>query len=201
MGRDARLAEALDADNRGNRGRLVVAHGTCNQLLAADLRIEEYYRAWVEAQERYRRHGPPAWAQTTADLARVIAAMRDADIEQLAGVLRAMGVPWRWCAEALVLAYFPTMRYNETHPDDPQVLRVSAGIRGLPTGQAPPHGGDAIAENVRWWYRHKIKHPTDSSHALAREYATREKRHTDAHSVIQTGIVRAELLLNGVITP
>lgn len=41
----------------------------------------------------------------------------------------------------------------------------------------------------------------DSIHALAEEYAIRENRLTDARSVVQTGIVRAEMLLNRDIEP
>lgn len=200
MGRDAKLARSLGADNRGNRGRLVVAHGTCNQVLCADLRVVEHYRLLVAAHEAWRTDSRAAFVRRFQTVAQMEAAVARADIEALAGVLRGIGVPWRWCAEALVHVYFPTMRHNAQHPDNPRVIQVSAGIRGLAAGQAPPHDGQEIAENVRWWYRRHIKSPRDSIHALAEEWATRENRVTDSRSVVQTGIKRAELLLNGVIT-
>lgn len=201
MGRDSRLQRALSADNRGNRGRLVVAHGTCSQVMAYDLRILEHFHAWVDAEARLDRAGPPPWVRSVADVDRVIAGIKNAQITVLHTALTALGVPWRWCAEALIRVYFPVMRHNVQHPDAPKMVKVSAGIIGLPRGQAPPRGGNDVAEDVRWWYRHRIKSPTDSIHALAEEYATREKRVTDARSVVQTGISRAETLLNMVITP
>ena len=106
-----------------------------------------------------------------------------------------MGVPWRWCAEALIGAYFPIARYNASHPDDPKIVKVSAGIRGLPPGRprrrrTGDRGERSLVVSA------KIKHPADSIHALAEEYATRENRINDCRSVVQTGIARAEMLLN-----
>jgi hypothetical protein len=199
MGRDARIRRALGADNRGNRGRIVMAHGTCTQLLAADLRMQQQYLAWLYAQDYHRRTGPPPWVRTPAQLQRCMAAIRDAEITFIANVLRDIGFPWRWCAEALVCAYFPAMRHNAQHPHEPRVIHVSAGLHGVRPGQAPPHDGQMIAENVRWWYRHRIKSPSDSIHALAEEWALREQRNTDCRSVIQDGISRAEALLKMVI--
>jgi hypothetical protein len=58
-----------------------------------------------------------------------------------------------------------------------------------------------VAEWVRWWYRHKVKHPPDSIYALAQEYAEREQRHTRADSVVLEAIERAETLLNSIVPP
>ena len=74
---------------------------------------------------------------------------------------------------------------------------IEDGRVGVPKGQAPPHDGATIEENVQWWYRAKVKNPTDSISSLAEEYATRENRVTDCRSVIQIGIERAETLLEG----
>jgi hypothetical protein len=70
------------------------------------------------------------------------------------------------------------------------------GVDGLPTGRAPQHGGQTIARDVIWWYRAKIKRPADSIHAIADEYAKVANRVTEARSVVQDGIFRAETLLN-----
>jgi hypothetical protein len=202
MGRESRAKRSGPIDNRGDAGRIVMAHGTCNQLLAADLRVQEHYRLWVAAHDAWRTD------PRTADLrrrglteAQMAEAVARADIEALAAVLRPMGVPWRWCAEALIGAYFPTMRWNELHPDDQRVVKVEAESAGLARGRMPRHHGRDVAQWVRWWYRHKIKQPPDSVYALAKEYATREKRLTRADSVVEDGIRRAEKLLNAVIPP
>ena len=63
-------------DNRGDAGRIVMAHRTCNQLLAADLRTQEQYRDWVIAQDVHRRIGPPAWVRSMADAVRCMDAIQ-----------------------------------------------------------------------------------------------------------------------------
>jgi hypothetical protein len=200
MGRESRLT-ALGADNRGNRGRMVMAHGKFPTLLAADLRIEQQFRAWVTVQDQRVRDGPPSWIHTQAELDQEMAAIEQAEIEQLAGVLQAMNVPWHWCAQALVVSLFPIMRYNARHPHDQKVLQVSAPVVGVPHGRIPRHDGQDVVRDVTWWYRHVVKQPPDSISTLADEYAKQENRVTDARSVVQDGIKRAETLLNSVIPP
>jgi hypothetical protein len=201
MGRAARLARQLGPiDNRGDAGRIVMAHGTCNQVLCGDLRVQEHYRLWRAAHDAWRVD------PRTADLrrrglteAQMAAAVARADVEALAAVLRPMGVPWRWCAEALIGAYFPLMRWNEQHPDDQRGMQVSADSAGLPLGRLPRHRGQDVTQWVRWWYRHRIKQPADSIYKLAQEYAARENRLTRADSVVEDGIQRGETLLNRVM--
>jgi hypothetical protein len=201
MGRDARLVRALAADNRGNIGRIVMAHGACVTTLAGDLRVQEHYRTWRATQERRFHEGPPPWARTVADVERALEMVRQADIDALALVLQAMGVPWRWCADALVLSVFPIMRHNDEYPTQRLALKVSAEPGGRPLGRMPRHLGREITRNVRWWYRHEIKVPKDELHVLVAEYATSANRVTEAHSVVQNGIAQAKVLLNLVIDP
>lgn len=202
MGRASRRPRTPAALNRGDAGRMVMAHGACVMLLATDLRVQQFYTEWLAAQERLRRAGPPAGVQTVDDLERVIVAGREADIDGLAEVLQTMGVPWRWAAEALIMMVFPIAQYNARHPHDQKALHVSAsGLAAVPAGRKPRHQGRDVRQWVDWWYRHKIKHPPDSIYALAKEYADREKRHTRADSVVVDGIQRAENLLNRVMPP
>jgi len=201
MGRDARLARALAVDNRGNRGRRVMAHNVCLECLAGDLRIQQVFDDWDRAQDLHRRNGPPAWARTTADCDRAMAAITNAEIDYVAGVLRRMHVPYSWCATVLVRVSFPVMRHNRHFPDDPWVLQVSAETYGLALGRKPPHDAEEIARNVRWWYRHLVKDPSDPIAQFAREYAESENRVTQCHSVVQIGIERAEYLLNSGHSP
>ena len=90
-----------------------------------------------------------------------------------------MGVPWRWGAEALhpdgLLPDAATQ--CQLHPAGPPVLQVSAdGLTTLPAGRAAPASRSGRRRNGwSWWYRHKVKHPSDSIYALAQEYAAREK--------------------------
>ena len=191
MGRESRRQRDPDDLNRGDAGRIVMAHGKCVQLLASDLRVQEHYRAWALAQDRLDRIGVPPGAPARAATA----------IDILAAALRPMGVPWRWAAEHLIAIWFPAMLYNERRPPGtpPQIVRVSAGIVGLPAGRAPRHHGQDVHEWVTWWYRRTVKQPTDSVYALAQEYAIREKRHPRADSVVDDGIKRAESLLNSVV--
>ena len=82
MGRDSRLARSLEFDNRGNRGRIVMAHGDCNQLLCERPARPGCYRDWVDAQERHRRDGPPrVGADAMPTLKRVFAAIENAEID------------------------------------------------------------------------------------------------------------------------
>jgi hypothetical protein len=205
MGRDARLARALAADNRGNRGRIVLAHGACVTTLAGDLRVQEHYRTWRATQERRFHDGPPSWARTEAAVERALEMVRQADIDALALVLHAMGVPWRWCADALVLSVFPIMRHNDEHPTDRRALHVSAPSADMPLGRLPRHLGREITRNVRWWYRADIKDPKDELHVLVKEYlqdyAKSAHRSPEAHSVVRNGIEQAKTLLNLVIDP
>jgi hypothetical protein len=203
MGRAARAKarrHALGVDNAGNRVRMIVAHGEAVTALAGDLRIQEHFQHWAQAMDQLQRDGPPDWMSPETPIDRVIAAIERGEIDYLADVLRPMGVPWRWCAEALIRVVFPILLHNARHPDDLKILSIETRwALGLPRGQAPPHDGRELAENVRWWYRAKVKCPKDSIRSLAEEYAERENRVTDARSVVQIGIERAENLLNSTI--
>ena len=122
------------------------------------------------------------------------------DIRALTAVLQGMRVPWPWCATSLVLAYFPLLLHNDEHPDDPRMMKVTVGIKGLPKGQAPPHDAAEIRRDVDWWYRLNVKEPKDEHHQLTAEDAERENRVTAAHSVVSRGLIRAALLLQAEIT-
>ena len=202
MGRASRgkseRKHALGADNRGNRLRQLWAYNECLSLLAGDLRVQEFFQEWLDVLDHVENDPP--------DLAVAVGARRTAAlferraITTLSAALRQMGVPWEWCAHLLVTASFPAMRANlrRTSPDDRvHGVQFDMALVGIPKGQAPPHDGASIEDNVRWWYRAKIKHPPDSVSSLAEEYAKRENRVTDARSVVQIGIQRAETLLRG----
>jgi hypothetical protein len=189
---------ALGADNRGNRWRKIIACNECLALLANDLRVQEQFAVWV----RTRDAGPPAWVHSQEDFDRAWAETQQQRLEQLSAVLRQMGVPWAWCPHVLLTVSFPTMLHNAEHPDDLHAVHGTYELRDAPEGgKTPRHRGEDVAEWVRWWYRRKIKHPPDEFHALVDEYATRANRVTEAHSVVQNGIERAELLLNVSIRP
>ena len=200
MDSDDRLRSALGTDNQGNRARLIVAHAEGAVALAGDLRVQEHFESWVRAMDQLGHDGPPDWIPPDTPFDKVVAVIERGEIDCLANVLERMGVPWRWCAAALIKAVFPMMLYNARHPHDQKLLSVETAWQfGLPVGQAPPHDGQELGENVRWWYRHRIKHPPDSIRSLAEEHATRENRVTDCRSVVQTGIKRAEILLSSRI--
>jgi hypothetical protein len=202
MGRESRRPRRKDLD-RGDAGRMVAAHGKCVVLLSTDLRVQQFYEHWLAERARLAAAGPPPGITSTAELEQVIAREHAEQIDALAGVLRAMGVPWRWAAEALIGTVFPIAVHNARHPHGPrQVLQVSAdGLGTLPAGRKPRHGGQDVWQWVTWWYQHKVKVPPVSIYKLAQEYAAREYRHSRADSVVEDGIVRAEQLLNRVIRP
>jgi hypothetical protein len=72
-------------------------------------------------------------------------------------------------------------------------LRVTPAI-ALP-GRRPKGDGRHIQRDVEWLYRATVKDPRDTIRALAREYADRAGRRSDARSVVQIGIQRARDLL------
>ena len=69
---------------------------------------------------------------------------------------------------------------------------------GLPPGRAAKNRGGHIVRNVEWFYRAKIKYPPDTLYSIAKEHTTRNKTARVWHSVVQTGIARAEQLLAAV---
>jgi hypothetical protein len=204
MGRDARLARALAADNRGNRARILVARGTYLDRLVRDLRIEAHWQTWVQ--------GRRVWAASAqrADMRRrgmspavILRAVEIVDVGNLTPILADMGVPWPWCADALVRAYFPLLLHNAEHPDDRRVMQVTVGIAGLPHGQKPPHDAAEIRRDVDWFYRARNKVPRDPPVELEAEYLSEylksAHRSADAHGVVGKGLIRAELLLSATI--
>jgi hypothetical protein len=200
MGRAARGPREPGDLNRGDAGRLVMAHGACVIILSTDLRVQQHYEQWSRERDRLVTAGPPAGVTSETDVDAMLHWQHDAEIDALAAILLEMGVPWRWVAEALILKVFPILTHNARHPQNRLLLQVSAdGLTALPAGRKPRHHGQDVRQWVEWWYRHKIKAPTDSIYALAQEYAIREKRHTRADSVVEDGIQRAENLLNRVL--
>jgi hypothetical protein len=201
MGRESRRQRDPDDLNRGDAGRIVMAHGALALILRMDPRVQQHYDTWIAEHDRLVREGPQAGVSSEADVDQMLLWQRDAEIDRLAEILRPMGVPWRWAAEALIKV-FPIVTHNARHPDNPYILQVSAeGLSTLPPGRKPRHQGKDILQWVQWWYRTKVKHPADSVYTLAQEYAAREQRHTRADSVVDDGIKRAESLLSSVIAP
>jgi len=69
------------------------------------------------------------------------------------------------------------------------------GLSQAATTRRVKDAGHHVTRDVRWLYQHRIADPPTTVSSIAREYAATARRTTDARSVVQTGISRAETLL------
>jgi hypothetical protein len=198
--------------NRGDAGRVVLAHGALIEALALDPEVVTIYREWRARHEidpllaAVRRSGTSVRSMamdgsgTERAITRLMRALLNesaADRVALEALLRERQVEARgWITSALLKA-FQLATYNEINPTDRRGMSVHLGGLGtLAAGKAPRMRGDDIVRNVRWYYRREIKRPPDDLHVLVKEYASEAHRRTEAHSVVRNGIAQAKALLD-----
>ena len=134
-------------------------------VLSADPRVRRAFVAWLE------------WP----DVAILERLVRDE-----------LKLPYDWLPE-LLMQKFAAGAWS-------YVTGASAAIRvtptDLPLGRGAKGDGDYIRRDVEWLYHRKYRvPPTASVSQLAADYEREVGRRTDARSVVQTGINRAEQLL------
>ena len=180
------LADPADAD------RALIARLELLRLLTVDPRIQAAILAWAEGMRlatvvrgngrRTRR----AWADERATVGR-----------QLLTALGSGG-PWPgwladWLADTALLMVYQDAREWRS-------VRVELEALGEPPyerrGRRPRGDGSSLARDVCWYYRARLRNPQESVTALAREYAARSNRLSDARSVVQDGILRAAVVLD-----
>lgn len=205
MGRESRRERDPNAlTPYGEAAAMAVAKKTIVILLSRDLRIVQWSRDWVDrTTERFATESPTREValQRIFEFFADGSGMSDADFASLETVLRDMGVPWT-DVPALLTVLLRREICNALDPGGAALRKLNFVVGGLtdhPSGRMPRHSGAEIERNVNWWYRHRIKAPTDSIATLTKEYKENEKRITEAHSVVQNGLSRAEFLLNAEI--
>lgn len=196
----------------GDGPLMSVAADTCLDVLMTDFRIEQCYDQWVSAHdlERLERRAF-AWLTVEAVAkfqASLFSGPRDEETAALAVVLTQMGVPWSWCADALLYNRFPWRYWNDyarrrSTPERPirqqKLLQYAEMIETATSSRKPAADDlDSLARHVHYWYRRKIKDPHDSLAELeAAELARTGEREilSRRHSTILQGISRVEYLL------
>lgn len=185
------LASAHDAD------RALVARVAFLDQVGRDPRVQARIQAWAVT---------PA-ARACVALFHADAAVTDAEARalwtrtrrglgrQLVQDLRPFDAAWlrRWLAD-LALVMLVQDQANWTRVEFGFTATGASRYTGPPR-RRPKGDGSSIARDVQWFYRARVRHPAESVHALAREYAAATRRRTDARAVVQDGIVRAEVLL------
>lgn len=181
--------------NAWDLARVALARNVLLQTLSTDPRVQAVFRDW------WNRRGFDR-PITTVDAFRV-AVLKDtaADLDRLDRLVRDdLGLDYPWLPAHLLTDFRlvtldPTARALIVPPDD---------LTGIDVGRAPKRGAvqhEDIPRNVEWFYRARIKDPRENVTAIAAEYARKARRRTDARSVVQAGIKRAETLLACVDPP
>lgn len=197
----------MGPQNYGDAARQVMARGRfVVKELGTDLRVLDHYQRWLvernlpQLNQRMQETATATWIDAGPMLDAIWRDPTDGELDALARLLRDdLGLrfrqedPYPWAVQALIVV-FQTAAHNDIAPPDPEhQLSVKAkleGLSGIPPGRFPRHEGQDIARDVAWVYRALIKHPADSIHELATEWAEQEKRVTDARSVVQNSIDR-----------
>jgi hypothetical protein len=189
---------------------LEVAAQACGDILMTDFRIQAAYDAWVEA------HDLPRLARCFCvwDTPQAAAAFQAAvwggphttengdedEVEELAGVLHDMGVPWPWVSPYLLTNHFPVHYANTWRPTARQVTMVGTPEM-VPTAtkgrQPTTEAIESLRRHVGYWYAHRIKDPVDSIPELEKRERARlgQEWAASRHSTVIQGIQRAESLL------
>lgn len=182
------MAKALERgviDNAADAGRLEDAYRLAAKvLLKDDPRVQAAYGAF---EERVTTTDPQLW-----DL------LWRLELTALAALVVDLGL--RSEARWLIGAMF--WEFCRTVGTDPIELKLPEDVVAeLEPGRAPKHGEthcEDLERNIRWWYRRKVKRPSDPIKQIAREYVeTRRalgRTDVDAGSDIRHGIRRAEQL-------
>ena len=137
--------------------------------LGADPRVKRAYAAWLASPPGRRDHGI---------------------IDRL--VRDELALSYSWLPRLLLMAFAASAYWELTG----EVRHVRVTPAELPPGRRAKHEGQHILRDVEWYYRAKIQSPPTPKRKLAAEYQRAVGRTTDARSVVQTGIRRAEQLLS-----
>lgn len=178
-----------DIENKGDAWRLTAAMGAFIVALVTDPRAEYQYPGWLETRRRLTAmlERLPQERQLTA-----LELYRPEELKAHERFVREqLGLAdWaNWVGPALMAAWECRMEGRDFS------IPVSILV-DTPVGKKPRADGQAIARNVQWFYRVKVKNPPDSISMVADEYATMSGRTTDARSVVQNGIQQAHALLD-----
>ena len=178
-------------ENAADAERIGCACDAFVWVLGGDPRVRAAYAAWRVA------HG---LVGPFADLATFRAAvLRDleADLRLLERFVQTdLELSYVWLPQML-LADFRLTVLGEVTGDSSLSVRTMPGtlMQSLPPGRRAKAHGRALVRDVEWYYRARVKRPPDSIRRLAAEYSQQAGRVTDARSVVQTAVQRAEILL------
>jgi hypothetical protein len=158
-------------------------------VLGGDPRVQGAYAAWRMA---HGLHGPFPDLDT---FKRALLTDRDRDRDLMQRLVRDdLRLSYAWLPD-LLLYDFATTVVAEITGASLGVSLTAPRVEDLPAGRQPKGGWGQVLRDVEWFYRATIKRPPDSVRALTREYERSAARHTDARSVVQTGMKRAKKLL------
>ena len=173
-------------------------------MLKNDPRVVQWARAWVDritAREAATSPTRQDAIQRVYEYFSFGTEISGADMDSLSALLSQMGVSWT-DVPGLLLTLLRREICNALDPDGAPSRKLALVVEGLndhPAGRMPRHQGDEIERDVVWWYRLRVKNPADTVGALTKEYVESANRVTEAHSVVQNGLLRAHNLLNGEI--
>ena len=164
--------------------------------LGRDARVRAVYYAW-RTDHGLDQHRAPTVAFRAAVLRDA-----DCDLARLGRLVREdLKCGFDWLPQFL-LARFRLLSLDAvTGVSRGLVIEAPTDVDGLPRGRRVKHDGEHVRRDVEWFYRHKLKNPSDTIASLAREYADVAQRGTDARSVIQNGMKRAEHFLSAIYIP
>jgi len=188
--------------SRADAKRLTAAAGAFTvELAVEDPRVEAFYQAWYQAQDRILQ----MLVRRGIDDASIRRALTDGQ-RRLVGVTQQcvrndVKLPEPWCGSAALWLtdLFKTRTHNRFHPKDQRMFSVP--VRHLADVQGNMQHFDAqdIQLRVRWVYRHYFKPEPENIHELARQSQC-------SRQVVQFGLKSGWALLDlaargAVLTP
>jgi hypothetical protein len=187
--------------NKGDAWRLNIASSCFIIELCTDDRVNAHYEEWRDFLVFVLQRTDEL--QLDEEGEKVAYATHDRmSLERLQTFVRdnlRLDEGWAdWVAWALFDA-FQIRHHNERHPEGEPRYSIPVRMRtDAPLGKRPPQDGKDLERNVRWFYRNKVKVPSDSIHAMARDYSTwvTPHRENDCRSVVQNAIKQVQGLLD-----
>ena len=189
--------------SRADAKRLTAAAGAFTlELATRDPRVEAFYQAWYQAQDRILQ----ALVRRGIDASSIRRALADGQ-QRLVGVTQQcvrndVKLPEAWCGSVAVWLtdLFKARTHNRFHPNDQRMFSVPVRHLADVQGKMPAFDAQDIQVRVQWVYRHHFKVPEpDSVHELARQSRC-------GRSVVQNGLKQGWALLDlaargAVLTP